>query len=245
MNGNVRFCAALWMSATLIGSVIAEAGEDSASIIQMNALSAWQESPGDWFSAPSASADPDNPKSLIADGAPDGGSVLINGQKGRTVNIHSKSHHGDVIIHVEFMVPSGSNSGVYLQSRYEIQILDSFGKPDSKMGFGDCGGIYRRWKNGMGFEGTAPSTNASRPPGTWQTFDAIFRAPTFDDQGKKLTNARFEKVIHNGVLIHENIECTGPTRASTYQDEKPVGPLMLQGDHGPVAYRNIWMAPLN
>ena len=71
----------------------------------------------------------------------------------------------------------------------------------------------------------------------------VFRAPRFDKTGRKIANARFEKVVHNGVLVHSDIEVTGPTRAGVYDDEKPLGPLMLQGDHGPVAYRNLWVAP--
>ncbi len=74
---------------------------------------------------------------------------------------------------------------------------------------------------------------------------AILRAPRFDKSGKKIANARFEKVIHNGVFVHENVELTGPTRASAYNDEKPTGPLCLQADHGPVAYRNLWIIPLD
>ena len=59
-----------------------------------------------------------------------------------------------------------------------------------------------------------------------------------------MANAKFVKVVHNGVVIHENVEVTGPTRAAAFEDEKPTGPLMLQGDHGPVAYRNLWIRPL-
>ena len=72
----------------------------------------------------------------------------------------------------------------------------------------------------------------------------VFRAPRFDAGGKKTANARFVKVVHNGQVIHENVEVTGPTRAAAFNDEKPHGPLMLQGDHGPVAYRNPWIKPL-
>lgn len=74
----------------------------------------------------------------------------------------------------------------------------------------------------------------------------IFRAPRFDATGKKLENARFVKVVLNGRVIHQDVEVTGPTRAATYENEAETsqGPLMLQGDHGPVAYRNIVLAPL-
>jgi sugar phosphate isomerase/epimerase len=130
--------------------------------------------------------------------------------------------------------------------RYEIQVFDSYGVKKSQYAGIECGGIYQRWdesKSPKGFEGHSPRVNASLPPGQWQTFDVIFRAPRFDDTGRKVANARFEKVVHNGVVVHADVELTGPTRASTYNDEKPKGPLMLQGDHGPVAYRNIRIEP--
>jgi hypothetical protein len=152
--------------------------------------------------------------------------------------------HGDVEAQVEFCVPKNSNSGIYFMGRYEIQVLDSWGveKPKS----GDCGGIYERWKDNQGYEGHPPRVNASKPPGEWQTFEVIFRAPRFDASGKKIQNARFIKVVHNGQVVHENVEVTGPTRAATYENvpEKSLGPIMLQGDHGPVAYRNITLKPL-
>jgi hypothetical protein len=77
------------------------------------------------------------------------------------------------------------------------------------------------------------------PSGQWQTFDAIFRAPRFNDRGEKVSNAVFVKVVHNGKVIHENVELNAQTRGG--YPEKPVGPLRLQGDHGPVAYRNLYI----
>ena len=87
--------------------------------------------------------------------------------------------------------------------------------------------------------GEAPRTNSSKAPGDWQSFDIRFRAPRFDAAGKKMEKARFIQVIHNGTVIHENYELDGPTRASLDTPEAVKGPLMLQGDHGPVAFRNI------
>ncbi len=171
--------------------------------------------------------------------------TLFNGETGRTSNLLTVASFGDVQAHIEFVVPRGSNSGIYFQGRYELQILDSWGV--SAAGSGDCGGIYERWddkRDPPGYEGHAPRLNASPPPGAWQSFDVTFRAPRFDGDGKKTANACFERVLHNGVLVHENVELSGPTRASAYQDEQSAGPLMLQGDHGPVAFRNVWLAPL-
>jgi hypothetical protein len=197
-------------------------------------LSRWRQPHADWQIVGDVKMGGENDRFLVGEA---GEGVLLNGPKGRTRNLLSTHEHQDVEAHIEFMVPKGSNSGVYFQARYEIQVLDSWGV--EKLKHGDCGGIYQRWKDGRGFDGHPPRVNASRPPGQWQTFDVVFRAPRFDDSGKKVENARFVKVVHNGEVVHENVELTGPTRASTYNDEKPTGPLMLQGDHGPVAYRNI------
>jgi sugar phosphate isomerase/epimerase len=205
-------------------------------------FSSWRAGAGDWQMAGEVFMPAENPKRL---GWKPGVGVIVNGTAGRTKNLLSKQEHGDVRAHVEFMVPQGSNSGVYFQSRYEIQVFDSWGVAAPK--HSDCGGIYQRWdenRDPKGYEGRPPRENASRPPGVWQSYDVIFQAPRFDAQGKKIANAKFVKVYHNGVLVHENQEVTGPTRAATYGDEKPMGPLMLQGDHGPVAYRNIWWAPI-
>jgi hypothetical protein len=174
-----------------------------------------------------------------------GKGVLVNGAEGKTVHLVSKAEFGDVKAHIEFMVPKGSNSGVYFMGRYEVQILDSWGVAQPT--YTDCGGIYQRWdetRDPKGYEGRAPRLNAALEPGQWQTYDVVFRAPRFDASGTKVADARFDSVFLNGRLIHENAEVTGPTRASLFEDEKPAGPMMFQGDHGPVAYRNIRIEPL-
>eukprot|EP00913_Durusdinium_trenchii_P008782 g8248.t1 len=171
-----------------------------------------------------------------------GTGILVNGEKGRTVNLLSAIEHGDCELHVEFCIPKGSNSGIYFQGRYEIQVLDSYGVRKPK--YGDCGGVYRRIVDGKPIGGRAPDVNASKPPGEWQSFDIVFRAPRFDNKGRKIVNAKFIRVTHNGRLIHENVDVDGPTVAAAFGDEKPTGPIMLQGDHGPVAYRNLRLRPL-
>ncbi|MBN2315493.1 MAG: DUF1080 domain-containing protein [Sedimentisphaerales bacterium] len=205
-------------------------------------LSAWREPTGQWQVVGEAFKNPQNEKLISTN---PGTGIIVNGPTGKTSNLLSKGEFGDVEAHVEFMVSKDSNSGVYFMGRYEIQVFDSWQKESDYPGI-ECGGIYQRWdnnKNPKGFEGHSPRVNASKPPGQWQTFDVIFRAPRFNETGTKLSNARFEKVIHNGDVVHADVELTGPTRASTYNDEKPKGPLMLQGDHGPVAYRNIRIEP--
>jgi len=224
----------LAISMTLLTAFYAQA--ELYGLLSQNGMSSWTDAVGDWEFTGGAEQSQEDEKLLVTK---PGRGTLVNGPAGRTVNLFSKMHHGSAKLHVEFMVPRGSNSGVYLMGRYEIQVLDSWGveKPESS----DCGGIYQRYneKEGYGYEGTPPNVNASKAPGEWQTFDIIFSAPKFDDEGKKIANAKFIQVKHNGIIVHENVEVTGPTRSATFNDEKPTGPLMLQGDHGPVAYRNI------
>jgi len=232
---------AILLTTGLAGPAVA-AGQTAETVELLNGigLAGWRKPTGEWRTAKSVSLDSSDQRRFDIQG---GAGVLVNGAQGRTVNLLSQAEHGDVEAHIEFVVPQGSNSGVYFQARYEIQVFDSWGVTTPK--YSDCGGIYERWRDDQGFEGQPPRVNASRAPGEWQTFDVVFRAPRFAADGRKLENARFVKVLHNGVLVHENVEVTGPTRAATYEsDEKPLGPLMLQGDHGPVAYRHIRLRPL-
>jgi hypothetical protein len=157
-------------------------------------------------------------------------------------NLLTQMEHGDVHLELDYLLPKGSNSGVYLMGRYEIQLFDSWGVAVPKTV--DNGSIYERWDNARpegrkGFEGHPPRTNASRAPGLWQHLEIDFEAPKFDASGKKTAPARFVKVVLNGATIHENLLLSGPTRAAAFADEKPRGPLMLQGDHGAVAFRNV------
>ena len=206
-------------------------------------LAGWRKPTGDWMAVQGVSLDAADVKKFAIE---KGEGVLLNGAKGQTVNLLSEPEHGDVEAHLEFVIPKGSNSGIYFQGRYEIQVYDSFGVAKDKYPGIECGGIYPRWTEKQGeFEGHSPRVNASKAPGEWQSFDVIFRAPRFDAAGKKVRNACFVKVTHNGKVIHENIELTGPTRAAVWEnDEKAIGPLMLQGDHGPVAYRKLELKPI-
>ncbi|MBD3184919.1 DUF1080 domain-containing protein [Candidatus Poribacteria bacterium] len=188
----------------------------------------------DWLTAESVSLKSDNPRLFEIN---PGYGIMVNGHAGKTADLYTDFYHGDCQLHIEFTVPENSNSGVYFMGRYEIQVLDSWGA--TELSYSTCGGIYARWINEKSVGGTPPRLNASKPPGEWQTYDVIFRAPRFDDNGKKISNPIFLSVIWNDQLVHENIEVDGPTRASMLDDEAPTGPLMLQGDHGPVAYRNI------
>jgi hypothetical protein len=203
-------------------------------------LTGWKFPQGAWQVAQSVTLDPADPKAFTVE---KGSGIFLNSGRGKTRDCLSEAEFGDCELHIEFCVPKGSNSGVYVQARYEVQIFDSHGKKD--VTFSDCGGLYERPEKGVGFQGKAPSVNASKAPGEWQTFDITFRAPRFGPDGKKTENARFIKVAHNGQIVQENVEVDGPTRASALRDEKSLGPIQLQGDHGPVAFRNLKIRPLN
>jgi hypothetical protein len=170
-----------------------------------------------------AVVDPQNPSRLVVQ--PDG-SELVNSDGGG-VDAYTEQKWGDALIEVELMVPKGSNSGVYVMGEYEIQVLDSYGK--QQVGPGDIGGLYGA---------AAPKVNAAKAPGEWQKFAIDFQAPRFQGD-QKVQNAKFLKVVLNGQVIHENVEMKGPTPSGVTGKEAATGPLMFQGDHGPVAYRNI------
>jgi hypothetical protein len=141
------------------------------------------------------------------------------------------------------MLAKGSNSGVYMHSLYECQIFDSWGSTEPVTS-SDGGGIYHRWINEKGVGGSAPSRNASRRPGEWQSYHIWFRAPRFDAAGKKTENAKYIRVVFNDLSVQNNVEVDGPTRAANNIPEAAENPIMLQGDHGPVAFRNIYWRPL-
>jgi len=171
-----------------------------------------------------ASLDPANPNRFVV--AADG-DELVNADGGG-VDIYSDFKHGDAVIEVELMVPKGSNSGLYVMGEYEVQVLDSFGKKD--VSNSDIGALY----------GAAPPrVNASKAPGEWQKFVIDFRGPRFDESGKKVANAKFVKITLNGQVIQEDVEMKGPTPSGITGKESATGPIMFQGDHGPVAFRNI------
>ena len=202
---------------------------------------AWQDDHPDWTVAGAVTLDPSQPENLRAQ---PGQGVLISSLAGHFAfrNLTSRQWFDDLEVHVEFLIPKGSNAGIKLQGLYEIQILDSYGKKHPTAS--DCGGVYPRAELLPHYhttdQGVPPRTNAAKPAGQWQTLDIRFQAPRFDRHGQKTANARFLKVVLNGRVIHEDVELKWPTgHAWRTKPEVPRGPLYLQGDHGPVAYRNV------
>jgi hypothetical protein len=155
-----------------------------------------------------------------------------------TGDIYTRELFTDFQLHVEFWLPlmadetgqARANSGVYLQGRYEIQVLDSFGLESKD---NDCGGIYKI---------AAPLVNACRKPEEWQSYDVAFRAARFE--GEALKEKARVTVFHNGVMIHNNLEIPTPTGGAMDEDMRKPGPLLLQDHRNPVRYRNVWIMPI-
>jgi hypothetical protein len=192
-----------------------------------------QEHAGSWKVVGHVALDPSDNKKLLAEGKK--GVLLRSADVDHGCDIYSDKQFGDCKVHAEFMIPKGSNSGLYLMGRYEVQIFDSFGKPDDQLKATDCGAIYNV---------AAPTTNAEKSPGEWQSYDIIFRAPRFDAAGNKTENARFVNVTLNKTQIQKDVEVKGPTGGQIDKQEKPTGPIMLQGNHGIVAFRTIRVTPM-
>ena len=221
-----------------LGTASSQTKEPPALEMMAGDLAPWKTPHGEWQEIAGVELDPKNPKKFFAK---EGQGAWYNGPKGRTANLFSKQKFSDIEVHLEFNVPKGSNSGIKFHGHYEIQIADSFGK--KKLSGEDCGGIYPRAELKPKYhhidKGVAPKVNACRKPGEWQTLDVVFVAPRFDKDAKKIKNAMIVKALLNGQIIHENQELLTPTGDRWKNAEMFEGPLMLQADHGPVAFRNM------
>jgi hypothetical protein len=187
------------------------------------------------------------------------GSALLCGDDGRGSDLMTADLFADYQLHIEFTVPKGSNSGVYNRGLFEIQVFDSFGKP--KLGWHDCGALYER---------AYPRENLAKPPGEWQSYDITLKGKklslvwngtkvfdAYDVRYGETDREAFERLNHENAgkpeplrvkLREENGRYIGyfgegGTRASLDGPDRP-GPILLQGDHGPVAYRNVMIRPL-
>jgi len=171
-----------------------------------------------------------------------GNGILLNlPDEAAHKDLYTNFKHGDMDIELDCMMAKESNSGIYLQGRYELQLLDSWGVIHPRSS--DMGGIYERNDGSRPeglrvFEGRAPRQNVSKAPGLWQHYKISFQAPRFVN-GVKTENAKLLKVELNGVVIHENLELTGPTAGSVANNEVAEDALRIQGDHGQVAFKNI------
>ncbi len=242
-----RFLAATATSLTLaiaVGAAPARGADDGwTELIGPRGFEEWSAAGTDWKLVGAVGLDPANARRFVA--RPGEGRVIYNGPTGRTRNIVTTRSYGDVEVHFEFNVPKGSNSGVKFEGVYEIQIADSFGVKVPTASH--CGGIYPRAELLPVYhhidKGFPPKVNAAKPAGEWQALDVVFRAPRFDASGRKVANARVEKAVLNGVVIQEDVEVPYPTGNAWHDAERPEGPILLQADHGPVAFRNIRVRP--
>jgi len=213
-----------------------------------------------WVVCDEVRLDPADPARLIPEGrggTPD--AVLLCGDDGRGSDIMTSDNFYNYELHLEFTVPKGSNSGVYNRGLFEIQIFDSFGKP--KLGFHDCGALYER---------AYPSENLSKPPGEWQRYDITMKGKklslvwngktVFQDHDVRYGETdkeAFERLKQENAGKPPELQVKleekdgkyvgffgeGGTRSGMPGPDRP-GPILLQGDHGPVAFRHIRIRPL-
>jgi len=168
----------------------------------------------------------------------DGAMTVVKG----TGDIKSKQTFGDIQLHIEWRTPAEvvgdgqnrGNSGIFLQERYELQVLDSYESPTYSNG--QAGSIYKQ---------SIPLVNACRKPGEWQTYDVFYTAPRFSDNGRVIVPA-YITVVHNGVLIQNHTQILGPSEFRGLPVYQPHGKASIKlQDHGnPISFRNIWVREL-
>ncbi len=230
-----------YLTFILLCVLLASSPAFAQSPISLDDLSAFQKPTKNWHIVGAVTADLEKKNSLTTQ---KGQGVLVNqmDRAKKPKDIYTTLEHGDIDLELDYLMAKGSNSGIYLQGRYEVQLLDSWG--DTRVRSGGNGGIYERWDESKpqgqkGYQGYAPRQNVSRAPGLWQKLKISFQAPRFGGNGEKTEDAKILRVELNGVTIHENVTMLGPTRGAMADDEVATGPLRFQGDHGSVAFRNI------
>ncbi len=158
----------------------------------------------------------------------EGQGVLVNlPDDQHQANLTTSWEHGDVDLSLDFMLPKGARSKLFLMGRYAVELVDSWG--EDSVGADGCGGIAQQ----------APRLNACRAPGLWQHLVIKFRAPRFNEQGQKIANAQFAEVHLNGSIIHENREVNSAATDAPFGEEAAQGPLVISGSQGPLAVKNI------
>jgi hypothetical protein len=243
MNSTLKVSSTIFKS---IGALLficwsGKAFAQTASQESLNDLSVFKAPSKSWQIAGSVQADINKTNVLSFS---NGTGILVNfpDKKNKGEDLYTLAEYGDIDLELDYLMALGGNSGIYLQGRYEIQLEENWGLLNPKSV--NNGGIYQRWDDSKpegqkGYSGFAPRQNVSRAPGLWQKLKISFQAPRFDAAGKKIANAVMLKIELNGVIIHDNVELSGPTRGSLSNTEAATGPLRLQGDHGAVAFRNI------
>lgn len=159
-----------------------------------------------------------------------GTGVLLNSpsKKVKGTDLYTVLEYGDIDIELKFLMSKNGNSGIYLQGRYEVQLEDSWNLTKSTSA--SNGGIYNL---------KAPRINASKAPGLWQDLKISFQAPRFNSAGEKIQNAKFLKVLLNGVVVQENVELFTPTPGAVSNQEVAKAALRIQGDHGAIAFKDL------
>jgi hypothetical protein len=212
--------------------------------LDLAAFTAFQSPSENWQLAGDANADFNQSNAMILN---QGTGILVNrGKIGTQVqDLLFNETHGDIDLELDYMMAKNSKSGIYLQGRYEIKLSDSWSVINAKAS--DNGGIGERWdeEKREGYEGYAPRQNASKAPGLWQHIKISFQAPRFNASGEKTENARVLRVTLNGVVIHDNVELSGPTKGALENNEVAVGYMKFVGDIGPIAFRNIRLTHFN
>lgn len=201
--------------------------------VALTNLDAFNNPGKDWTLVSDASTDPKE-DGLKTTG---GNGILINTSKKDGSNLQTKEELGDVQVSLDFMTTKASSAAIYLEGRYGVRLGDNWLNTTSTIN--DPGAIESRTNNeNQSYEGIAPLTNESRAPGLWQHLVIKFRTPVFKN-GTKVTNARFEEVYLNGVLVQVQDEVTGPTQSASLKDEAATGPLAIKVDAGAIAFKNI------
>ena len=199
----------------------------------------WHQPTGDWYVAGDAMLDPDNSRLLV-------------GKPGTGVMINGKTRQGPSLVTRQTRYRR-RRSALGVHGRQGLQLRRHLSRqprnPDPRQlrhreaHGGHCGGIYPRAEDEPTYhhidEGSPPRVNAAKPPGQWQTLDIIFQAPRFDEDGNKTAHAKFVKVVHNGRVIQENQEVPYACGPNWDRKQFPQGPIIIQGDYGPIAVRNV------
>ncbi len=203
---------------------------DEPSIISLADMEAFQGAGASWQIVGNAAADRKTSGDMMSES---GSGVLIyrpGSEDGG--NLVTEMTHGDLRLELDFMMSKGAESGIFLQGRYEVQLADSWGVRNPRAS--DNGGVVSG--EGMGLH---PYSNASRAPGLWQHLEIVFRAPTFDANGRKTSNAAIRRVAINGEVVQGAVELRRTSATAPTMNEQAEGPLVFQEGSAPVAYRNI------